>query len=187
MQARKGDWMCTASGVEFWPLDPRPWEIKIEDIAHALSQVCRYGGHCREFYSVAQHSVLVARYVVDLRLKDGGTAARQALLHDAAEAYIGDMVRPLKRSMPEFRATEAVLQQAIAVKFDLPWEVDAAVKRADDVLLATEALALMPRASVERWTFLYAADEKIRIRPLPPKDAKKDFLWQYEQLFGETT
>src|SRR5690242_11754504 len=90
-QPRRGDWMQTYTGRRFWPLDPRVDDIDIGDIAHHLSLVCRFAGACREFYSVAQHCVGVS-YVCDP--KD----ALWGLLHDAAEAYVGDMVRPLKRS-----------------------------------------------------------------------------------------
>ena len=63
VSARKGDWMQTYTGRQFWPIDPRANEVHIEDIAHALSMMCRYNGHCRTFYSVAEHSVLVSQHV----------------------------------------------------------------------------------------------------------------------------
>ena len=62
-QGRKGDWILTYSGIEFWPLDPRPEDVRIEDIAHALSMQCRFAGHCDRFYSVAEHSIRVADLV----------------------------------------------------------------------------------------------------------------------------
>lgn len=181
---RKGDWICTSTGIEFWPLDPRPDEIQIEDIAHALANVCRFGGHVRAFYSVAQHSVLVARYVIDRRLPDGGVAAKQALLHDAAEAYIGDMVRPLKRQLPDYKEAENLIWQAIAVRFGLPSKLHPLVKEADEVLVATEAFALMPRASVLRWMNAGLASQTIKVKPMSPRDAKEAFLWEYHHLFG---
>jgi len=95
-------WFLTASGKRFWPLDPRPEDICIEDIAHALSHICRFGGHVREPYSVAQHSVIVSMIVKPEN-------ALYGLLHDAAEAYAGDMVRPLKRGMPAYRSIESAV------------------------------------------------------------------------------
>src|SRR5688572_18527016 len=89
---RVGDWILTATGRSFWPLDPRADEICIDDIAQALAKVCRFGGHCCDFYSVAQHSVLVAHLVE----RSHPQLALHALLHDAAEAYLGDFTQPLK-------------------------------------------------------------------------------------------
>jgi len=87
MAARIGDWIQTYTGKRFWPLDPRPEDVDILDIAHSLSLLCRFTGHTSSFYSVSQHSILVAQEVPKrLRL--------WALFHDAAEAYIGDIARP---------------------------------------------------------------------------------------------
>src|SRR4051794_15527189 len=91
---RRGGWITTFSRRQFWPLDPHSDEIHIEDIAHSLSQQCRFGGHSRSFYSVAQHSCLVSALC---KAND----ALWGLLHDASEAYLGDIPRPLK-SLPEF-------------------------------------------------------------------------------------
>jgi hypothetical protein len=88
---RRGDWMQTFTGRAFYPLDPRPEDIDPVDIAHALSLICRYGGHSSRFYSVAEHCVLMSHAVAPEH-------ALWALLHDATEAYLGDMIRPLKRS-----------------------------------------------------------------------------------------
>lgn len=93
---RRGDWMQTFSGRQFWPCDPRADEVCIEDIAHALSMQCRFAGHVRKFYSVAEHCVR-ASWIVPDRFK------LAALLHDAAEAYVVDLPRPIKRQ-PELRA-----------------------------------------------------------------------------------
>ena len=78
--SRNGDWLQTFTGKAFFPLDPRPEEMDIFDIAHALSNLCRYGGHCNKFYSVAEHSVLVS---ILCRLYYGEQVALQGLLHDA--------------------------------------------------------------------------------------------------------
>jgi 5'-deoxynucleotidase YfbR-like HD superfamily hydrolase len=131
MSTRRGDFFFTASGVQFWPLDPRPEEIRIEDIAHGLAHVCRWGGHSRSHFSVAQHSILVASHLPPgLKL--------QGLLHDATEAYLGDMIRPLKRNMEAFREAEYRLWMVIAEKWNLPLECDPAVKEADERALETE-------------------------------------------------
>lgn len=87
---RKGDWMQTYTGRKFWPLNPRAEEVYIEDIAHSLALSCRFNGHCKVFYSIAQHSVLVSQIVKP-------TQQLIALLHDSAEAYLGDIIRPIKR------------------------------------------------------------------------------------------
>lgn len=92
---RRGEWILTFSGERFYPFSPAPEEVKTKDIAHALANICRFNGHTRGFYSVAAHSVHVSRLVPP-------EFALEALLHDAAEAYVGDMVRPLKRGLPAF-------------------------------------------------------------------------------------
>lgn len=186
MSERMGDWMCTASGVQFWPLDPRADEISIEDIAHALSNVCRFGGHCREFYSVAQHCVLVANRAMQLTgnsLPFDPMPAKWGLLHEAAEAYIGDMIRPLKRSMFAFKAAEERILQCVAECFGLPMHMPRAVRQADEDLLTTEAYALMPQKSVERWA-LSGKRLDVPIVPLPPKDAHTAFMHVYKFLWS---
>lgn len=139
-EARIGDWMQTYIGVQFWPLDPRPVDINLFDIAHALSNQCRFAGHVTEFYSVAQHSVLVAGIVPSEH-------AAWALLHDAAEAYLVDLPRPIKRYSTigtEYREVESRLMAAICKRFGLPVEEPAEVKAADDIALMTEKRDLMP-------------------------------------------
>lgn len=134
--ARKGDWMQTASGRQFWPLDPRTEEIYIEDIAAALSKLCRYGGHCKRFYSVAEHCVLMAHAAPDeLRLA--------ALMHDASEAYLSDVIRPIKRHMPQFGIVEIALERMIAIRFNLEWPLLAEVKRLDERIVHDEKAQIM--------------------------------------------
>lgn len=137
-------WMQTFKGKRFDPFDPNPALIDIEDIAHSLSSICRYGGHSNRFYSVAEHSVLVAEYLLatwcDRKLALAG------LLHDAAEAYMGDIPRPIKYR-PEFafyREAEARLDAMIFERFGLAEFIgDAQVKFADDSILADEAEEFM--------------------------------------------
>lgn len=112
------------------PLDPDPEQICIEDITHSLSQVCRWGGHCLHFYSVAQHSINVMDRLTD-SLKPWG------LMHDAAEAYIGDIVRPIKDRLG-IEKHEQLLLQAIAKRFDLEYPIPDDVWIADDAVLEEE-------------------------------------------------
>lgn len=144
--ARRGDWMQTFTGRRFWPLDPHPDDIDIVDIAHALSLLTRYGGHCLRFYSVAEHSVHIAR-----RASPG--AALPALLHDAGEAYAADIVRPLKRQMPEYRAIESGIERAVAARFDLDMGPHAReVKALDNRILMDERAQVM-RPTADTWHF----------------------------------
>jgi hypothetical protein len=131
----------TISGILFWPFEPRLEDIYIEDIAHALSQVCRFTGHTKQFYSVAQHSVLVSRLCEP-------EDALHGLLHDASEAYLGDVSRPIKHR-PEFaayRASEAQLQALIYQRFGLEVVEPASVKVADTKALHVELRDLMVNA-----------------------------------------
>jgi hypothetical protein len=138
MSNPRGNYIVTYTGRAFYPMDPRAEDVSILDIGHALGHLCRFNGHVREFYSVAQHAVL-ASYLVPLEF------ALQALHHDDAEAYIGDMTKPLKAHMPAFQAVEATLwRRAIAPKFGLPFRLDPSVKRADMIMLRTEQRDLMP-------------------------------------------
>lgn len=128
----------TASGQLFWPLDAREDEIRLEDIAHALSQLCRFAGHTRTFYSVAQHSVVVSRLCPP-------EAALYGLLHDASEAYLGDVVRPIKHTAiwEGYRAAEARLQALIYRRFGLDPVEPASVKAADLTALHAEIRDVM--------------------------------------------
>lgn len=130
-------WILTASGRQFDLLNPNAAMVAPFDIAHALAHLCRFNGHTRQHYSVAQHSLLVA----DLCPEKHQLAA---LLHDATEAYIGDMVRPLKQVMPQYRQVEATIWQAICDRFNLEPILPECVVHADLVLLATERRDLMP-------------------------------------------
>jgi len=96
---RIGGWSQSAGGRPFWACDPRPEDVHLDDIVHALSHLCRYGGHCRKFYSVLEHSVLVSMVVPTEH-------ARDALGHDFTEAYVVDVPRPLKRALKDYAAIE---------------------------------------------------------------------------------
>ncbi len=127
----------TYTGLEVDLLANDLWlSIRVIDIAHALSNICRFGGHCRRFYSVAQHAVLASRLVRE-------EEALHALLHDAAEAYVGDMVRPLKAALPQFASIEQQVQRQIWQRFGLRPENPASIQIADEIAFATEHRALM--------------------------------------------
>lgn len=185
---RPGDWNCTVTGGQFWPLDPRAEEVDIRDIAHALSNVCRYAGHTTEFYSVAQHSVLVADLLagVDgvLNMQDRATVLT-GLLHDGAEAYIGDMTRPLKRCAPMgsmFCAIEETIYSVIAQKFGARDPLPVIVKHADDVLLVTEVRDLHPRLNDQPWHAPPVKPLERRIQPWAPSYARDQFLDRFHRI-----
>lgn len=138
--------ILTHSGIEFDVCNPDPDLIEIEDIAHALSHICRFTGHTKHFYSVAQHSYLCATLVPPEH-------ALEALLHDAAEAYIGDVSSPLKAQLPGYQVIEANLEQAIRQRFGLPAQKTPWVKEADLQMLAAEKAHLMPQFE-EPWDIL---------------------------------
>lgn len=180
-EIRKGDFIQTRHRVAFYPLDPRPIEISIADIAHALSLQCRFTGHVRKFYSVAEHSVHVSR-ICD------PAEALWGLLHDASEAYLCDVSRPIKRlpEMAAYRAAEKNLQAAIMNRFGLAPDEPPSVKHADTIMLGVEARDLMsPLKHPERWAWCtdLASGTKIRVtRPWTPDQAREKFLARFAEL-----
>jgi uncharacterized protein len=179
-----GPYIQTASGRRFNPLDPDPGEIDIGDIARALSNQCRFGGHARAFYSVAQHSCLVS----DLVAERGGDEAATlwALLHDATEAYLVDLPHPLKHRSELGRlyaAAEDRLQAAICEHFELSPEPPSLVKQVDRALLATERRDL---SAIEwHWPELDGFEPlDFHVEPWTPERARDEFLARYERLQG---
>ena len=106
-----GDWLLTFTGLHFYPLTPNPNDVDIEDIAHALSNTCRFNGHVSTFYSVAQHCVLVSQYCVNNPL--------WGLMHDAAEAYLPDVATPVKKNLVGFDAIENAVLRTVAIRYGL--------------------------------------------------------------------
>jgi len=168
-------WIQLYSGRKFYTLKPRVEDIDIEDISHSLSNMCRFTGHVKQFYSVAQHSVLVSHLC-------GDENALYGLLHDASEAYLVDMPRPIKRleTFSNFRAIEHNIMSIIAKKFGLPDIEPSAVKAADIKILATEARDLM--APLHPDWIQPCEPYPFKIDPLPPAEAKDLFMDRYIEL-----
>ena len=161
--------ITTYTGKNVNPLDLRVDDICLSDIAHPLSMTCRFGGHCSKFYSVAEHSVLVSR----LCPKE---FALIGLLHDAAEAYLGDIPSPVKRLVPEFLEAEKRAEAVIALKFGIPQLMNHQVKVADSLALEIEKGKLLkgfPRIEGSK-----------RIRCLSPAQARDKFLARFTELTG---
>ena len=176
-----GPYLQTVSGRRVNPFDPEPDQLDIEDIARALGNQCRFGGHCRVFYSVAQHSVIVSELVE----RGGGDAEDvfAALMHDASEAYLGDMPHPIKHRSPlgaAFKAAEEHLQRAIGDRFRIRPDVPA-IKRADRALLATERRAFS--AESWHWPELDGVEPlDLELEAWPPAEAARAFLERFAEL-----
>lgn len=169
--------ISTYTGRRFYPLDPNPSDVCIEDIAHALAMICRFNGHVREFYSVAEHSVHVSRIVPP-------EYALAGLLHDASEAYIADVSSPLKKSdmFIGYRLAECDLQDTIEEAMGLPpIETDTAeaVRRADRAMLALEARSLLP---YDPWMDDLPTSADVTLGLWGPSEAKRRFLERYAEL-----
>ncbi len=179
---RKGDWIQTFLGLRFYPLDPRPEDVDARDIAHALANKCRFTGHTRRFYSVAEHSLLVARA---FSRSASPTERLWALLHDAAEAYLPDVARPIKADLIGFQEIEDRVLRCVAQAFELPWPMPPSIAAVDLRALKTEAEALMPKPE----EFSGLADVALidtawdfDVRGLTPSEAESEFLSVLEGL-----
>ncbi len=179
-------WIQTHSGKQFFPLAPRPEDVCIDDIAHALSQKVRFTGHCSRLYTVGQHSLLVSE-ALPSSFKLAG------LLHDATEAYLPDVAAPIKGHVrietPEGLKTFAEVENRLA---DVIFEalglssiralIDSPeIKRADLTVLATEVSILMGDPP-DDWRLPYPPDSKIYIGDMKPDRVKADFLAAYGAL-----
>lgn len=176
MNERCGLWMQTYSGRRFWPLDPRPEEVHIEDIAHALAHQCRYAGHVLRYYSVAEHCVHLSHAV-------SPDHALWALLHDASEAYLVDVPRPVKPFLGGYAQAEARVMEAVARRFGLVGDMPAEVAALDTRIIADERANLAPCEA--RWDF-DARPLGISLCCWEPAEAKRRFLARFAQLAGGT-
>jgi uncharacterized protein len=176
MQAQgsdRGPWIQTFTGRMFHYEDPRPEDVHIADIAQALAHQCRFAGHTNRFYSVAEHSVLVSQRFADPRMR------MCALLHDATEAYILDMPKPLKVLLPAYKDYEDRLWRVIAERFDLPAEIPAEIHEADLRMLITERPLLFPRQIPWPKYAHVRPYEDVWVQGLLPGDARAEFFHEY--------
>jgi 5'-deoxynucleotidase YfbR-like HD superfamily hydrolase len=182
---RAGNYICTFTGRKFWPLDPSPDDVDVQDIAHALSNMCRWTGHIREFYSVAQHACMVA----DLVSSFGKQHALAGLHHDSAEAYLSDICSPTKQFLycryqlrdllvtKSFEDAEARIEACVNEAFEIftPLIVREEVKKADRLALRWEAHHFMTLPADDP---IHAIPliEAYRTTPWSPAEAKHQFL-----------
>lgn len=166
----------TYTGAKFYFLNPDQKDIHVEDIAHALANNCRYTGHCSEFYSVAEHSVIVSLLVDPANALAG-------LFHDGSEAYLTDVASPVKPFLANYRDMEHTIMVAIAKKFGFDYPLNENVEDADKVQLKTEAKYLM-QSQGKDWAQHYPTKiEHGKIpRCLSPQQAKALFLQRYHEL-----
>lgn len=185
-------WIQTFRGERFCPAAPDVEKIHIEDIAHALSNLSRYCGHCSSFYSVAEHSVFVATEMVKLVFGEKGRdlwslwdlpipevelqMIRSAFLHDAPEAYVGDVTSPLKHLCKGYRIIEKRVELAVQKRFDLSFPLDIEeIKQCDVSVFLAEKAQLMGD-NVEPWSVTGDPADTGKLHCWPPQTAKEMFL-----------
>jgi hypothetical protein len=172
--------IALANGGHFNIEHPEQSLVRIEDIAASLSKLCRFTGHCQNFYSVAEHSVRVSELVPP-------SMALAGLLHDAAESIVGDMSSPLQHMLPEYKAIEARVERhlfwVLGVQDYLYPTMHPDIKRADLVMLATEKRDLLPDEGNAYWAILQGIEPVTqRVQCLPPNHAHFQFMARYEKL-----
>jgi uncharacterized protein len=169
-----GPTIMLQSGAWFDFCAPADSAFTIEDIAQGLANICRYSGQCNEFYSVAEHSLLVSEVAAGFEF--------EALLHDAAEAFIGDITRPLKQMLPEYRRIESEVETEIFRRFGISSPLPIDVKRADLRVLAAEQRQIMPKGTDGWVRSQKVVPAAVVVRHLTPNQAKEAFLNRFEAL-----
>ncbi len=173
----------TFSGKMIYPLKPEENDIIIDDIAHSLSMQCRFNGHCKCFYSVAEHSVNTAK-VAEMLFPNIPQIVIFSLLHDASEAYLCDIPRPIKSSFTDYLDWEKRLSDVILNKFAyrIPSEKEEElILKADNIMLATESYELTFSKGAD-WGLSEQILNDIDLFCWTPEEAKKKFLQKFEKL-----
>jgi hypothetical protein len=175
----------TYTGRAFWPLDPKVEGLSVIDIAHALSNQCRYSGHVRFFYSVAQHCCLLAAWASEHNAD--ALTCLQILMHDAPEAYLVDIPRPVKQYMPQYRVWDHQINEVIRQWMGWKDPIPAIIDELDSRIIVDERAALMDTARRNDWGHKLEPIG-IDIQPWTPEQAEKNFLIQYaaysKQVYG---
>ena len=161
-------WIGTFSGRQVSLTAPKPHQISIEDIAKGLAKLCRFNGQSKWFYSVAQHSVLVSMAVPKEH-------ALWGLLHDAAEAFLGDLATPVKSLCPDFDVLENRMQWAISERFGLSWPMPAEVKKADLAVLGSEIQSGIFKQHGKEWP----KGLSIMIEPWDAQESYEKFIKRF--------
>lgn len=170
---RTTPWIQTFSGKRFYPLEPHSDDIAIIDIAHALSQICRFAGHSERFISVAEHSYHVSYYVPPKYALCG-------LMHDASEAYLTDIPRPIKPLLPEYGRMEKELEKIIAEKYHFEYPLPPEVKDVDNGILRNEYDAVMKKTF--EWEFIGQKLDTLYLKFWSPEEAKIKFIERFVEL-----
>jgi len=204
----KNEWFITYTGRQVWVLHPKQEDIELRDIGHALGHICRFGGHTRDFYSVAQHSYHVQQIIaqrfsreVVAQIQEAGTKIgpdpfpwrvatkkelRTALMHDSTEAYLGDVIRPLKVCLPIYRYIESIWWDVIRTRWGLCERIPTLIKYADEIAFLTERRDLIhPHHAARPWkedSHSRVQPDARRIIPLEPKQAESVFMSAASQV-----
>lgn len=166
--------IMTASGNYYNFFEPEKYKFEIEAIAHSLSKLCRWTGNCREFFSIAQHSVMVSEIVP----KEHALAG---LLHDSIESVMGDCSTTLKSLLPLYKELEYNAEKELFKQFGIPFPMSKEIKKADLILLATERRDLMPHCGY--WEMLDGVKPLSKvIKPWTAAKSKKKFLERFMEL-----
>lgn len=180
MIANKPGHILTHSGRYFSFADPGAHDYQISDIIWGLSHLCRFTGHFKKFYSVAQHSVIVS-YMVPPQ------DAYEGLMHDASEAYLGDVSSPLKAMLPDYKVIEHRTEEAIAKAFGLRYPFPDSVKLADMRVLSTEkrdGMQVQPEDEHYWPRYEPYPPSVLKIKPVSPAAARKMFQQRFNELRG---